>query len=276
MPNTFLTIPNETKPFYFRASNKALFGCFHKPQSHVIRDCGIVLCYPLGQEYIWSHLTFRALAHNLSRAGFSVLRFECSGCGDSEGDCEQWSVHQWKTDIECALTELKTRGDVKKICLIGLRLGATLAMMVGGNHEDVEGMVLWDPVINGRDYVAELKAQHQIHLIRNEGLSQNLAQDNEDEEVIGFNLTRSFLAELQSINLLSVSSPHAKKILFIQSPESPLEGDVERQMRKTHPLVQFQHLPSNAIGIKGNASTRKVVPQRIIESVVSWTSEVFQ
>jgi len=267
----------ETHSFYFRTSEKSLFGCYHRPRGKNQRDCGVVLCYPLGQEYIWSHRTFRQLAVGLSRVGFPVLRFDFTGCGDSEGDCDQWRIHQWKTDIESGIAELKTRGEVKKICLIGLRLGATLARMVGINREDIEGMVLWDPVINGMDYVEELKSRHHKHLVRYGSVPKNLTLENKDQEVLGFTITTNFLTDLQAINLLTVSSPYTKRILFIQSTEIPYGKELESQIRKTHPLLEFQHLPSNPIWIRGgDGLTRKLVPQHIIKSVVSWTSEVFQ
>jgi hypothetical protein len=151
-----------------------------------------------------------------------------------------------------------------------------MASIVGAHRGDIEGMVLWDPVINGMDYVAELKSQHQKHLVRYGGVPQNLALENKDQEVIGFTLTTNFLTDLQPINLLTVASQFTKKILFIQSTEIAYGKDVESQIRKAHPLVEFQHLPSNPIWIKGDALTRKLVPQHIIASVVSWTSEVFQ
>jgi len=267
----------KTQPFFFRTAEMPLFGCYHEAQSNIIRDCGMVLCHPLGQEYIRSHRTVRQLAIGLSKIGFPVLRFDFSGCGDSEGDCEQWGIRQWLMDIDSAIAELKTRGKVKRVCLIGLRLGATLARMVGANREDIEGMVLWDPVINGMDYVAELTSQQPKHLVRYGGVPQNLIREKEEQEVLGFTLTKTLLADLQAINLLTVSSQYAKKILFIQSTESPSGKDFESQFRQAHPLVELQHLPSNPIWIKGGGTlTKKMVPRHIIASVVSWTSEVFQ
>ena len=267
----------ETQQFYFRASEKPLFGCYHRPRGKSHRDCGVVLCYPLGQEYIWSHRTFLKLAIGLARVGFPVLRFDFTGCGDSEGDCDQWRIHQWKTDIESGIAELKTRGEIKKVCLIGLRLGATLARMIGANREDIEGMVLWDPVINGMDYVAELKSRHHKHLVRYGGVPQKPTQEHEDQEVIGFTLTTNFLTDLQPINLLTVPSEYTKKILCIQSTEIPYGKELESQIKKTHPLVEFQHLPSNPLWKRGkNMLTRKLVPQDTVKLVVSWTSKVFQ
>ena len=268
-------LSSETQPFFFHSSEKALFGFYHPPQGKDVRDLGMVLCHPLGQEYIWSHRTFRQLAIGLSKIGFPVLRFDFTGCGDSEGDCGQWRIQQWKTDIEASISELKTRGNVKNVCLIGLRLGATLARMVGVNREDIEGLVLWDPIINGMNYVAELQSQHQKHLERYGGFSQHPNQEHEGQEIIGFTLTEKFLADLKLINFLAVSSAYTKKILFIQSTERLLKKDIEGQIRKVHPLMKFQHLPSNPIWIKGDALTRTLVPQHIIASVVSWTSEVF-
>jgi len=276
MFNPSSTIHCEAQPFFFRTSEKPLFGCYHKPQSNLIRDCGIVLCHPLGQEYIWSHRTLRLLAGGLSKVGFPVFRFDFSGCGDSEGDCEQWRIKQWLMDIDSAIAELKTRGKVKRLCLIGLRLGANLARMAGANRADIMAIVLCDPVINGPDYVAELKSQHQKHLVRYGGIPQNLTQENEDQEVIGFTLTKNFLGDLQPINFLTVSSQYAQKTLFIQSTEITYGEDVENQIRKCHPLVEFRHLPSNPIWIKGAALTRRLVPQNIIKSVVSWTAEVLR
>lgn len=270
------TIPYEAQPFYFRTSEKPLFGCYHEPQSNIIQDCGIVLCHPLGQEYIWSHRTFRQMAVGLSRVGFPVLRFDFTGCGDSQGDCEQWRIQQWKIDIESGLVELKTRGEVKKVCLIGLRLGATLARMVGANREDINGIVLWDPVMNGMDYVAKLRSQHQKHLVRYGGVPQNPTLENMDQEVLGFTLTKNFLNDLELINLLSASPPCPKNILFIQSTEDLSGKEFEEQIRRAHPLAEFQHLPSNPIWLKGGAATRSLVPQNILNAIVSWTTEVLR
>jgi len=271
-----MPLGQEIHPFFFHQGGGALFGCYHGPTNGQVRDSAVLLCYPMGQEYIWSHRTLRQLAIGLSKIGFPVLRFDFSGCGDSEGDCDQWRIQQWMIDIESAIAELKTRGNVKRVCLIGLRLGATLARMASANREDIEGMVLWDPVIKGMDYVAELKSQQQKHLVRYGGVPQNLIRENEDQEVIGFTLTKHLLADLQAINLLTVPQQLAKKVLFIQSTESPSGKDFESQIRKAHPLVEFRHLPSNPIWIKGDTLTRKLVPRHIIESVMSWTSEVFQ
>ena len=47
-----------------------------------------------------------------------------------------------------------------RICLLGMRLGATLAASVAKNRKDVDALVLWDPVFEGCEYLDELEKEH--------------------------------------------------------------------------------------------------------------------
>ena len=69
---------------YFGASQQ-LLGAFHVAQRLQPRSTAVLLCNPFGEEASRSHRTFRVLATQLERTGFSVLRFDYSGTGDSLG-----------------------------------------------------------------------------------------------------------------------------------------------------------------------------------------------
>ena len=144
------------EPFYFGTLEKPLFGCYHAPPLGPARDSGVVLCYPFIQEYMRSHRAFRQLATQLCNLGFPVLRFDFFGHGDSSGDSEQGEIRQWLNDISSAVGEIRERSRCAKVCLVGLRFGGTLSMMVGAERGDIDGMVLWDPVVSGTDYIEEL------------------------------------------------------------------------------------------------------------------------
>jgi alpha/beta superfamily hydrolase len=118
------------RPFYFGAPGRRLFGVHLAPQE-ARRDCAVVLCYPMGQEYINSHRAFRHLARLLADEGFHVLRFDYFGCGDSEGECKQGTMSQWLSDVSTAILEVRNRSRVGAICLVGLRLGASLSLLAG-------------------------------------------------------------------------------------------------------------------------------------------------
>jgi len=66
-------------------------------------------------------------------------------------------VQGWKADIETAMDELRHITDLQQVTLVGLRLGATLAAAVAADRQsDVDELVLWDPVVSGPEYLAEL------------------------------------------------------------------------------------------------------------------------
>lgn len=143
-------------PFYFGTPGRELFGCFHEPARRVIRRCSVLICQPVGHEYINSHRALRQLAARLAEAGFPVLRFDYYGCGDSCGEANQGSVTRWLEDISTAIAAIRARTGFLPVYAVGLRLGATLAAMGGIQRDKLAGLVLWDPVIKGKDYFREL------------------------------------------------------------------------------------------------------------------------
>lgn len=145
-------------PLYFGASKQALFGVYHPPRTREMRSRGVVLCYPIGQEYMRAHRAFRQLAMLLAKAGFPVLRFDYYGTGDSSGAGDQGTMEQWARDIDFAIDELKDSAAVDTVSLVGLRLGALLAAQAHSRRGDTTSSVLWDPVIDGARYFDEVRA----------------------------------------------------------------------------------------------------------------------
>lgn len=141
-------------PFFFGSSRRQLFGAYDPPREGGRR--GAVLCYPLAREYLLAHPTFRHLARLLSSSGWHVLRFDYYGTGDSAGDFEDAGRDLWLADIETAIDELKDISQLARVSLIGMRYGAVLAAMAARRRRDVESLVLWDPVPDGRAYLSEL------------------------------------------------------------------------------------------------------------------------
>ncbi len=142
------------RPFYFGQSERALFGIYHPPEGSHPRDAGVVLCHPAPQEYMSSHWALRKLALALTREGFHVLRFDYFGTGDSAGESGQGTLEQWRDDIVTAAEELRDVADVRRVSVVGFRLGATLAALA---PLEVRDLVLWDPVADGRAYLEELR-----------------------------------------------------------------------------------------------------------------------
>lgn len=146
-------------PLYFGDSKEPLFGVLSEPRAGAERGHGVVMCPPIAQEHVRSHWAFRQVAAALARAGFHVLRFDWFGVGDSAGDMSQASVDRWALDVETAAQELKDSAGIRKVSLIGLRLGAALAGLAAPRVKP-SVVVLWDPVIDGARYLEDLRGLH--------------------------------------------------------------------------------------------------------------------
>jgi exosortase A-associated hydrolase 2 len=267
--------PDEyTGPFYFGLSTTPLFGVYHAPQHGRNRNCGVVLCYPWGHEYTRAHRAYRQLAHHLSHIGFPVLRFDFYGCGDSDGDCEQGEMRQWLEDIEAAIREIRGKSGIGQVCLVGLRLGGTLAAMAGAARGDLDGLVLWDPVINGRTYLEELRALHQERLrVVFQDEPQDVHRAEKPTEIIGFPLTPALLTALEHLDLLAMQQKPAQNILIIASHEGSCAGQLTEHLKSLGARLAYQHLASPQIW-RGETHTG-LVPHQLLQSIVAWLAEVY-
>lgn len=141
-------------PFFFGHEGE-LFGIYHAAAGPAAK--AVLLCAPLGQDYIRCHRLYRQLASALAAEGIPVLRFDYYGCGDSAGASHEVDWERCQRDIVTAATELRARSGVERVGAFGARLGASL-MLAAAPAARLTELVAWDPVIDGEDYVATLDA----------------------------------------------------------------------------------------------------------------------
>lgn len=262
---------NEINPFYFGESEK-LFGCHHYPQSLNSRSCAVVLCYPIGQEYIRSHRAFYQLAVHLSQVGFHVFRFDYFGCGDSDGDFEEGSLLQWTNDIHTAINEIQERSGVKSICLIGLRMGATLALQAASVSRDVKSVVLWEPVFDGKRYLEELrKLQEQIFGDGPNRLKQDRKRSGLNEEILGFLFTAKLREEMEMIKVDQLKFRSNGKLLVLLNKEHPGWMNDIHHFAQDHPCTEFQLIVDYR---EWEAGPIRRHPLDTIKYLISWVGAV--
>ena len=258
-------------PFYFGSAGRQLFGCYHQPRSSGARTCGIVICQPILHEYIYSHRALRQLATRLCDAGFPVLRFDYYGCGDSSGIDEDGSMQQWLQDISEAVTELRLRAQVSRICLIGLRFGATLATMTVVERDDIDSLVLWEPILSGQIYLRELSAL-QKEALRLRPRPARRADRQTQFEVIGFPLSQTLYNELEGLDLSAVPQTSAKRILALQTDQARTGDSLATHLRQNGDSIDVQHIPAPSIWLPTTDGSLHV-PGQVVQSLVAWSCQ---
>ena len=145
----------EETPFFFSNGNHSLFGVLHHPAAATVGP-PFVFCHPLGEEKLWAHRVFVSYARRLAAAGYPVLRFDLSGNGDSEGSFSDLSMTVAHADLLSAVRRVRLMTGTAEVNLLGLRLGANVAMMAAEQLPDVRNVILWSPITDGDRYVQEL------------------------------------------------------------------------------------------------------------------------
>lgn len=107
---------------------------------------GLVYCHPLAEERNQSQGAAVRTARLLASRGIPVLRFDFSGCGDSEGLFEEASAEDWIAEIGLALRVLREKTGVSRTGVWGLRAGANLAARFADGRDDVALGVFWQPL----------------------------------------------------------------------------------------------------------------------------------
>jgi pimeloyl-ACP methyl ester carboxylesterase len=191
--------PAITRPFYF-GEGERLFGVLDLPAHDPGGRAGVLVCSPVGHESIWCHRALRQLAARLAAAGHPVLRFDYDGCGDSLGEMDAVDLERWIADVRTALAYLRAR--FAEPCVLGLRLGATLALLAHRNGARIERLVLWQPVVSGATYLRELRDLHAEH-----------ARQSSAHEVLGFAFSEVVQAALAGLDLCTADGAPPRRLL---------------------------------------------------------------
>jgi alpha-beta hydrolase superfamily lysophospholipase len=257
---------------YIGQGDDALFACYHHTgEASPARDCVAVICNPLGHEYVHSHRTLRHLADALARAGVPTLRFDYQGTGDSPGGVlDPDRLARWQADIRRAIHQAKALSGRTQVCLLGLRLGATLAALVaeqaragaepaGMAGDAVDHLVLWAPVVSGRRCVRELQVIAQA--------AEFPPEPGAQLEPAGFQISEQMQAQLKALALLN-HAPRVRHALWVQRDDGADEPGLP---------AHFQSLgvPLDVVAGSGYAAMmaephRTTVPHATIAQVANW------
>jgi exosortase A-associated hydrolase 2 len=138
-------------PFYLPVGSRSIF-CLHYTGCEPARGA-VVYVPPFAEEMNKSRRMAAMQARVLAAAGWHVLQFDLSGTGDSEGDFADASWTGWLEDVAAARSWLAQRTGFSP-WLWGLRLGGLLAT-VSLKQFGAPGLVLWQPVLSGRQHLQQ-------------------------------------------------------------------------------------------------------------------------
>jgi alpha/beta superfamily hydrolase len=218
------------KAFHFGGAGRSLFGVLHEP-ARAGDSRVVIICAPLWQEGIRAHRVLRQLGVRLTKGDHAVFRFDYSGSGDSAGEGEHGDVDVWLEDIGAAIDEVRRTRGVERVSLLGLRFGATLAALATAGRDDVERLVLWEPVVHGARYLEEGSAAHRAWADRFAAwrrLPRAKLPDGR-EELLGFRVTEAMRRSIAAVDLAGLPRT-ARRVLIVDRVARDGEGGLSRAL----------------------------------------------
>jgi alpha-beta hydrolase superfamily lysophospholipase len=123
----------------FRNSlNQRLFGVLHRGSSGPAPGATIVLCH--GMMSAKEGTKQRAFAQAFEASGFSVLRFDFSFCGESEGRFEEITFAQEVDDLRAAVAWVREQ-EGNPVGLLGSSMGGAVALLYASGDPSIEALV---------------------------------------------------------------------------------------------------------------------------------------
>jgi hypothetical protein len=123
---------------------------------------GVVLVGAFGgqdrDETLWQIPIFGQLAGAIADRGFTVVRYDKRGIGQSGGRAEVATLAEYADDVRAAVRYLRRRKDVDRdrIAVVGYGDGAFVAMLAASKDDDIRALVLLAAVgDNGTAYLLD-------------------------------------------------------------------------------------------------------------------------
>ena len=275
-------LDHTVEPLYFESGEEHLFGWLHRPTAGKSTDLGLVLCSPFGYEAICSHRSVRAFAEAAAAVGVPALRFDYRGTGDSADiDSEIDQIDAWARDVVAAASELRRRTGVKRVCLLGFRLGALLAALAARNCA-VCGLMVIAPIVSGRRYIKEMRTLRMAAMLGSDGQHASKAPLGDTKsaapasmEVSGFLLSPATIASLGKLDLSAIEGVPASRLLVIEGKTVGKSVSMAHEwadtLTKAGANVTYRVMPG-IVEMLMTAPQFAVVPSHIIAAMQDWLS----
>lgn len=192
---------------YIEIRKRKLFVHEHIPESPNNKAC--IFLNPIFDEKKRSQKFYAETARAICLKKYHVFRFDYYGTEDSEGQLYEFDLENSLEDLATLIDLLKTRFNPENIEILGIRLGADLALHYSINlGAEIKKMHLIEPIVNGKRYLLEQRSRRKMFFKLNnmtevkEGIEIN---GNEYEDHQGYPISNgnmNFLSNMDSLSFI--------------------------------------------------------------------------
>ncbi len=224
-----------------------------------------VICHGLTGHRIGPGYLFVKLSRFLSSHGFSSLRFDFSGSGESDGSFQDMSVETMESDLLTVISILKEKHKPHPLVLIGHSFGGMIAALCT-QHISFDGLALISPVGNPNLIMAK-----KMNLMKSDPNNSGYIEYGPHEMSI------SAIKSLSTIDPVKTLAHNFKgKLLLIQG-----DNDLSIPIDESRSYIESAHKAGiitdyQLLNGTDHNFSRVIDVKKLCQIILSWTRERFQ
>ncbi|MGQ0721253.1 MAG: serine aminopeptidase domain-containing protein [Candidatus Eiseniibacteriota bacterium] len=204
------------------------------------RSTGVVIAPPVGHERLRCYRELVGLGRGLAEAGYPAIHLDYRGEGESSGDFADSDLGSRVADVGAAARELRGRARLEELVLVGVRLGALVALLAARSLA-VTRVVLCEPVCDPRSHATDLlraniilQRQYRGGIADTSPALRTALASGRTISVYGFHLGRKLLGELETLDTTAVVEGFAGEalVVYFAREERPPRPDLEAWTRR--------------------------------------------
>jgi pimeloyl-ACP methyl ester carboxylesterase len=112
------------------------------------------------------------MARLLGNNNHSVFNYDYFGTGDSHGASYEMDIEKSIGDLEAIVDYVRNTFNPIRVVLFGIRLGADIAMKMAESHDELENLIIVEPVVNGKYFYRSrlflMKTAHMLYDVKSD------------------------------------------------------------------------------------------------------------
>ena len=251
------------QPLYLEAGGEAFLAFLHDPPDGK-GSRAVLLCPQLGWDDVCAYRSRFEWAERLAAHGFTAMRLDLPGTGDSPGRHDDpRRLEAWTKAIGEAARTLRERG-ATRLAAVGIGAGGLPLWRAVAAGAPVDELVLWAVPAKGRLAVRELRAFAQVE-------EQALGVGDGQFAAGGFPQSDELLADLGALELTALPLPRDLRVLLLERDTLPVAEALVETLDRAG--IEVTTGPGAGYGEMLAEPAFAQPPHAVFELVESWLGE---
>ena len=248
------------EPLYLEAGDDSFLAFLHDPPGGR-GTRAVLLCPQLGWDDVCSYRSRFEWAERLAAHGFTAMRVDLPGTGDSPGSHDDpRRLEAWTKAVAEAARTLRGRG-ATRVAAIGIGAGGLVLVRAVAAGAPVDELVLWAVPAKGQLAVRELRAFAQVE-------EQALGVGDGQFAAGGFPQSDELLADLGALDLPAFPLPRELRVLLLERDTLPVDAALVEALDRAG--IEVTTGPGEGYGDMLAEPAFAQPPHSVFEAVEAW------